>query len=66
MRVGSLGRDKPIFLLIETPRHDFLARMRDGVVKCEGGSGAVVSLRQEGRRPWRAENPREDRLRSCG
>jgi hypothetical protein len=62
-RGGSLARDKPTFLLIETLRHRSKACFGMLRLKCGRGDAATVASRQEGRGPWRDENPGEDRLR---
>jgi len=72
MRVGRLERVQPIFLLIETPKRTDPSSNRQLAAGSRGKRSAweeapaMVGPRQEGRKPWRAENPREDRLQSCG
>jgi hypothetical protein len=64
-RVGSLERDKPTCLFVETLEH----RSRAGDIprpKCRRGGAALVAPRQARREPWRDENPREDRLQPLG
>lgn len=66
MRVGRLERVQPIFLLIDTPKRPLVACFGTLRGKRMGGDLALVGSRQEGRAPWRVDNPREDRLQSCG
>jgi hypothetical protein len=62
MRAGRLARVQPTHLswrLRSTATELVSARFAG---KCRGGGAALVASWQEGGTPWRAENPREDRL----
>jgi WS/DGAT/MGAT family acyltransferase len=62
-RVGSLERDEPIFLPVETLRHRWRPVSARGHRSAREEGAASVAPRQAEGTPWRRENPGEDRLR---